>query len=78
MNGLRLKTQDGGRLENLSAAAAVRVHADLAPLAPLLDGTAGNIAWVDGAFCGIALDKSLNVMNIDDLKQILAEFHKKG
>jgi methyl-accepting chemotaxis protein len=77
LSGLRLKTQDGSGLGNLHAKTAVRVHADRAPLATILHGTAGNIAWADGALCGIILDKSLNVNN-DELKQILAEFHKKN
>jgi methyl-accepting chemotaxis protein len=70
LSGLRLEFQ-GSASQDLAAQAAVRIHADQAPLDTLLRGASGCIAWRDGILCGIALDTLLKV-KLDELKQLVS------
>jgi len=70
LSGLRLEFQSGGS-NDLAAQAAVRIHADQAPLDSLLRGASGCIAWRDGILCGIALDAPLKVP-FSELKQLIS------
>jgi len=74
-SGLRLEIQQGGKLGELPTQGAVRIRADQKPLAGILHGLTGNISWIDGHLCGIALNKSLE-RHFNVLKQLIDKFQE--
>jgi hypothetical protein len=74
MSGLRLEIQGGAPGKPPAAWSPVRLLADQKPLAVLLHGVNGQLAWRDGILCGIQLDKQLNTQ-FDELKRLIDQFH---
>jgi acyl transferase domain-containing protein len=74
LNGMHLEIQDGALSKTPTVSAPVSLRTDQAPLAALLHGMRGRIAWHDGILCGINLDKPLNTQ-FDGLKQLVDRFN---
>lgn len=71
LEGLRLESC-AGAFPDAGKNAAVRIHADSAPFAALLDGVTGHQDWKDGVLCSIIFDKPLPG-RFEELKKLARE-----